>query len=72
MMSMAAFAGGKVVGWVSRSNPNQPDITTFAELDKAESHMGANIQTVKEFSNGFTFEKGFNLTVEDLDDNQIV
>lgn len=72
MMSMAALAGGKVAGWVSGTNPNKPDITAFAELKKAESHMGAKIQAVEKFSNGFQFDRGFNQTVKEMDENNQV
>ena len=72
LMSIVAVAGGKAVAWVSGSSPNNPDISTFADMKKAEDYMGAEIQAVETFSNGLTFDRGFLETVEEWDENNQV
>lgn len=72
LMSMVAVAGGKVAGWVSGSNPNNPDIVSFAEIGKADSHMGVKVYAVEKFTNGLSFDRGFNQTVNEVDDAGVV
>lgn len=72
MVSMAAVAGGKVTGWVTSSNPSEPDMVSFAELEKAEAKMGHSIQAIEAFSNGFQFKQGSIKEVNELDDSGVV
>lgn len=71
-MSMVAVAGGKAAGLVTGSNPNKPQITSYAEINKADSHMGAKTHTVEKFTNGLAFDRGFNRKGNEVDDAGVV
>lgn len=70
--SMAAVAAGKVVGWTSHTYTDRPDFVSLAEIGKAERKMGCELQAVEAFSNGYQFEKGFIVEVEEIDENGLV
>lgn len=70
--SMAAVAAGKVVGWSSHTYVDRPDFVSLEEIGKAERKMGCEIQAVEAFSNGYRFEKGFIIDVEEIDENGVV
>lgn len=70
--SAAAVAAGKVAGWTSHTYSNRPDFVSLKELDQAEEAMGFSIQAVEKFTNGYQFDKGFIIDVQEHDSNGTV
>lgn len=62
--SMAALGAGRITGYRTGHNADEPEFASYADMNKAPEKAGFPVKAVEQFDNGFTFEKAFLLNVD--------
>lgn len=57
--SMVAFGAGKIVGYSSGHNSNEPEFAAYADMKQVEAKVGFPVKAPERFENGYQFQKGF-------------
>lgn len=67
--SMAAFGAGKITGYRTGQNVNEPEFASYADMSEASQKAGFSVKAVERFDNGFAFEKAFLLNVDAFEES---
>ena len=67
--TMAVMAAGKIVGYSSSHDVNQPDFATYADMARADEAAGFAVKVPEKFDNGFSFDRGFLIEEKAHDEN---
>lgn len=70
--SMAALGAGKIIGYRSGHNANEPEYVSFADMGRVRDEAGFEVKAAEQFDNGFVFDKGYLIYTDAVDESGAV
>ncbi|MFR5602514.1 MAG: hypothetical protein ACLTKI_09335 [Lachnospiraceae bacterium] len=65
----AVMGAGKITGWMTGTNVNQPTYTSYEQIGDAKNQLGYEPKVVEAFSEGYRFQKAYISDVNGIDEN---